>query len=258
MTEGFTLSSLTLSHGGPPVVAGLDARLRPGCTALVGPNGSGKSTLLAALVRLLRPQSGAVLLDDVSIARTPDRLLAQQVALLPQGATPPDGVDVRTLVSYGRFPHHGALRGPGPEDFAIVDAALQRCGIAELAQRPVTQLSGGQVQRVWLACTLAQDTPWLLADEPTTYLDLRHQTAVLRLLRDLHAFHRVNVVMVLHDLNQAVQYADRIVVLAGGTIVAEGTPHEVVTAAMLAEVYGVDAQILPHPENGLPLVVPAV
>lgn len=258
MTTGFALADLAVSHGGPPVLDGLDARLRPGRTALVGPNGSGKSTLLAALVRLLRPRSGTVLLDDAQLAKMPDRLLARQVALLPQGAVPPDGVDVRTLVSYGRFPHHGALRGPGLQDWEAVDWAMRRCGVDEFADRQVTELSGGQVQRVWLACTLAQDTPWVLADEPTTYLDLGHQTAVLRLLRDLHRERGVNVVMVLHDLNQAVQYAEHLVVLAEGQIVAEGAPGEVVTKKLLAEVYGVEAQILPHPENGLPLVVPAV
>lgn len=256
--SGFHLTDVSLSYGENPVVSSLNLSLRPGCTALVGPNGSGKSTVLSSLVRLLAPQCGAIHLDGHRLAGMSAKSLAKDVALLSQGAVNPDGIDVRTLVAYGRFPHRSAFKAMTVEDERIIDWALTHCGIAQLAHTPVTALSGGQAQRVWLARALAQDTPWLLADEPTTYLDLGHQTSVLRLLRRLHKDRGVSVVMVLHDLNQAIQYADWIVVLADGQVVIEGEPRDIITGDLLRDIYGIDSTILPHPENGLPLVIPAV
>lgn len=257
--DGFRATDLRLAYGPHVVAEGLDLHLGGGCTALVGPNGSGKSTLLAALARLVRPSGGAVRLDGRALREDSARAFARRVALLAQGQPAPDGVSVRTLVTYGRFPYHGALHGPGAEDLRVVERTMRRCGIAELADRPVAELSGGQAQRVRLACTLAQDTPWLLADEPTTYLDLGHQTEVLRVLRArCDEGHRRSVVMVLHDLNQAVRYADRIIVLDAGRVVADGAPGEVVDAGLMERVYGVRVTVLDHPEDGLPLVVPAV
>lgn len=249
--------AITVGYDGAPVLEQLYLSLQPDeVTALVGPNGSGKSTLLATLCHLLTPTAGAVLLDGTSIARMSTRARAGQLALVAQAATIPDAIDVRTLVSYGRYPYRGPF-GPGdPAGEKVIAEAIALCQLDHLVDRPVDALSGGQRQRVWLACALAQHTPWLLADEPTTYLDLGHQTEVLRLLRRLHTEQQRGLVMVLHDLSQAAQYADRIVVLENGQIVADGTPTEVVTEALLAEVYHVDARIIPHPTNGIPTVVP--
>ncbi|MGI5127795.1 ABC transporter ATP-binding protein [Pseudonocardia sp. CA-107938] len=247
---------LTAGYGGPPVLDGLDVHLHPTeVTALVGPNGSGKSTLLAALCHLLTPSAGAVLLDGAAIARMPAKARARQLALIAQGAAVPDALDVRTLVSYGRYPHRGPFGTGDPEGEQVIAEAIRLCRLDDVVDRPVDALSGGQRQRVWLACALAQQTPWLLADEPTTYLDLGHQTEVLRLLRRVHADQRRGLVMVLHDLSQAAQYADRIVVLDGGRIVADGAPSDVVTEDLLADVYRVTARVIPHPANGLPTVV---
>lgn len=258
LSDGFALTDLTLGYGGAPVVEKLNLDLEPGCTALVGPNGSGKSTLLAGLAKLLRPERGRIDFDGRDLIRIGAKDLARRVALLAQAEVPPTGIDVRALVSYGRFPYRKPLRGLTAQDNAIIDRALERCGIVGLADRQVSELSGGQIQRVWLACVLAQDTDWILADEPTTYLDLGHQTAVLRLLRSLHDDSAAKVIMVLHDLNQAIQYADHLVVLAEGKIVAQGAPADVIDEQLLREVYGVEATIGRHPDNGLPLVIPAV
>ena len=252
-----TAEAVTVGYGGSPVLAGLGIHFRPSeVTALVGPNGSGKSTLLAALCHLLTPSAGAVLLDGASIARMPTKARARQLALVAQGTEKPDALDVRTLVSYGRYPHRGAFGTGDPFGDQAIAEAITLCRLDDVADRPVDALSGGQRQRVWLACALAQQTPWLLADEPTTYLDLGHQTEVLRLLRRLHTEQGRGLVMVLHDLSQAAQYADRIVVLDNGRVVADGTPAEVITDDLLMEVYRVEARVIPHPANGLPTVVP--
>jgi iron complex transport system ATP-binding protein len=251
-----TAQSITAGYGGPPVLAALDVHLRPTeVTALVGPNGSGKSTLLATLCHLLTPSAGAVLLDGAAIARMPTKARARQLALVAQGTTIADALDVRTLVSYGRYPYRGPFGTGDPAGEQVITEAIRLCQLDDVVDRPVDALSGGQRQRVWLACALAQQTPWLLADEPTTYLDLGHQTEMLRLLRRVHADQGQGLVMVLHDLSQAAQYADRIVVLDGGRIVADGRPSDVVTEDLLAEVYRVEARVIPHPANGLPTVV---
>jgi iron complex transport system ATP-binding protein len=249
--------AVTVGYGGAPVLAGLGVQFRGSeVTALVGPNGSGKSTLLATLCNVLTPSAGAILLDGASIARMPAKARARQLALVAQGATIPDALDVRTLVSYGRYPYRGPFGTGDPGGEQVIAEAIRLCRLDHLVDRPVDALSGGQRQRVWLACALAQQTPWLLADEPTTYLDLGHQTEVLRLLRRLHTDQGRGLVMVLHDLSQAAQYADRVVVLDAGRIVADGTPRDVVTEDLLADVYRVDARVVPHPANGLPTVVP--
>jgi iron complex transport system ATP-binding protein len=252
-----TAEAVTVGYGGKPVLAELGVHFRPSeVTALVGPNGSGKSTLLAALCHLLPPSAGAVLLDGASIARMPTKARARLLALVAQSTEIPDALDVRTLVSYGRYPYRGPFGTGDPTGEQAIAEAITLCQLDDVVDRPVDSLSGGQRQRVWLACALAQQTPWLLADEPTTYLDLGHQTEVLRLLRRLHTDQGRGLVMVLHDLSQAAQYADRIVVLDDGQIVADGTPAEVVTEDLLTKVYRVEARVIPHPANGLPTVVP--
>jgi iron complex transport system ATP-binding protein len=250
-------ASLTLAYDGPPVVHDLELVLPRGrITAVVGANGCGKSTLLRALARLLRPKAGSVLLDGHAIAELPTKAVAKRLAILPQSPVAPDGLTVEDLVARGRYPHQTLLRHWSPEDEAAVEAALAATGVGGLRGRPLDELSGGQRQRAWIAMTLAQETEILLLDEPTTFLDLAHQIEVLDLLTDLVADHGRTVVMVLHDLNQACRYADLLVAMRGGRIHAAGPPTEIVDAALVEEVFGIEAQVIEAPLTGTPLCLP--
>src|SRR3712207_1670253 len=206
--------------------------------------------------RLLRPQAGQVLLDGRSIARTPTREVARVLGLLPQTPVAPAGLTVADLVARGRHPHQSWLRQWSREDEAVVAEALAWTDMADLADRPVDELSGGQRQRAWISMALAQETDLLLLDEPTTYLDLSHQIDVLELVARLHAERGRTVVVVLHDLNLAARYAQRLVAMRDGALVASGTPHEVLTEQLLADVFDLEARVVPDPVAGTPMVVP--
>ncbi|MGW0608867.1 ABC transporter ATP-binding protein [Streptomyces sp. NPDC002640] len=226
-------------------------------TVIVGPNACGKSTLLRALSRMLRPSEGRVLLDGEVIQSLPAKKVARTLGLLPQSSVAPDGITVADLVARGRYPHQGLLRQWSPQDERVVQESMERTGVAELAERYVDELSGGQRQRVWIAMALAQETPLLLLDEPTTYLDIQHQLDVLDLCAELHEEHGRTLVAVLHDLNHAARYATHLIALRGGEVVAEGAPGEVVTAELVERVFGIRCQVIADPETGTPLVVPA-
>ena len=248
---------LTLAYEARTVVEGLDVSIPDGrVTVIVGPNGCGKSTLLRALGRLLKPVRGAVLLDGQELARIPTKRIAQRLGLLPQSPTAPEGISVADLVSRGRQPHQSWWQQWSPEDESAVAEALERTSTAELADRSMDELSGGQRQRAWIAMALAQGTDILLLDEPTTYLDIAHQVEVLDLVRRLNVERGRTVVAVLHDLNQAARYADHLVAMRDGRVVAEGAPGEVVTAELVREVFGLDSVVVPDPVTGTPLVVP--
>ncbi|MET8578444.1 ABC transporter ATP-binding protein [Streptomyces sp. NPDC005012] len=226
-------------------------------TVIVGPNACGKSTLLRALSRMLRPSEGRVLLDGEVIQSLPAKKVARTLGLLPQSSVAPDGITVADLVARGRYPHQGLLRQWSPQDERVVQESMERTGVAELADRYVDELSGGQRQRVWIAMALAQETPLLLLDEPTTYLDIQHQLDVLDLCAELHEEHGRTLVAVLHDLNHAARYATHLIALRDGEVVAEGAPGEVVTAELVERVFGIRCQVIADPETGTPLVVPA-
>ncbi|RZT85306.1 iron complex transport system ATP-binding protein [Pseudonocardia sediminis] len=246
-----------LGYGDHVVVDGLDFDVLPGTvTAVIGPNGCGKSTLLRALGRLLSPLSGQVLLDGKRIDKTPTREVAKVLGILPQSPLAPEGLTVGDLVSRGRHPHQAWYRQWSSDDEEAVAEALDWTGIGDLADRPVDELSGGQRQRAWISMALAQGTDLLLLDEPTTFLDLAHQVDVLELVRRLHTEAGRTVVMVLHDLNLAARYADHLVAMRDGRIVAAGDPSDVITAPMLADVFGLRAHVIPDPVTGTPMVVP--
>ncbi|SNS85327.1 iron complex transport system ATP-binding protein [Geodermatophilus pulveris] len=256
-TVRLAAESVSLAYDDRVVVRDLDLQLADGSfTAIVGPNGCGKSTLLRALGRLLRPVSGQVLLDGRAIARTPTREVARVLGLLPQTPVAPEGLTVGDLVARGRHPHQSWLRQWSRDDEAAVAEALVWTDMADLADRPVDELSGGQRQRAWISMALAQGTDLLLLDEPTTYLDLSHQIDVLELVARLHAERGRTVVVVLHDLNLAARYAQRLVAMDGGALVASGSPHEVLTEQLLAEVFDLEARVVPDPVVGSPMVVP--
>ncbi len=250
--------ALQVSYGADPVVNGVDLALPAGeITAIIGPNGCGKSTLLRAFARLLAPLAGVVLLDGTDVHRRPAREFARELGLLPQGATCPDGLTVEDLVARGRYPHRGRWRPWSARDQQQVDAALEQTTMGDLRDQLVDELSGGQRQRAWIAMALAQDTPTMLLDEPTTYLDLAHQIEVLDLLVRLNRERGRTIVLVLHDLNEAARYSDRIIAMRDGRIAADGPPAEVLTAGTVERVFGLHCQILEDPETGAPLVVPS-
>ncbi|MBW0105965.1 ABC transporter ATP-binding protein, partial [Pseudonocardia sp. KRD-291] len=238
--------NVRLGYGDHLVVDGLDLDVLPGTvTAVIGPNGCGKSTLLRALGRLLTPISGQVLLDGKRIDKTSTRDVAKVLGILPQSPLAPEGLTVGDLVSRGRHPHQAWYRQWSSDDEEAVAEALDWTGIGDLADRPVDELSGGQRQRAWISMALAQGTDLLLLDEPTTFLDLAHQVDVLELVRRLHTEAGRTVVMVLHDLNLAARYADHLVAMRDGKIVAAGDPSDVITAPMLEEVFSLRAHVIP-------------
>ncbi|MFE7302034.1 ABC transporter ATP-binding protein [Streptomyces sp. NPDC057579] len=226
-------------------------------TVIVGPNACGKSTLLRALSRMLKPTTGAVLLDGQKISALPAKQVARTLGLLPQSSVAPDGITVADLVARGRYPHQGLLRQWSAEDERIVGESMTATGVAELADRYVDELSGGQRQRVWIAMALAQQTPLFLLDEPTTFLDIQHQIEVLDLCAGLHEEQGRTLVAVLHDLNQAARYATHLIAMKDGEVIAEGAPSDIVTADLVGRVFGIDCRIIDDPETGTPLVVPA-
>jgi iron complex transport system ATP-binding protein len=242
---------------GPTVVEQLDLVVPDGrVTCIVGPNACGKSTLLRALARLLRPSAGTVTLDGTEIHRRPTKEVARRLGLLPQAPSAPEGLTVEDLVGRGRFPHQRLFQGWSEADEAAVETALTLTDTVVLRHRAVDELSGGQRQRVWIAMALAQQTPIMLLDEPTTYLDVAHQLEVLDLLRDLNATQGRTVVMVLHDLNEAARYSDHLVAMREGRIVAAGPPRTVVTPEVVGSVFGIDSRVIDDPVTGTPLVVP--
>ncbi|MFE2410732.1 ABC transporter ATP-binding protein [Kitasatospora sp. NPDC059408] len=252
-----TVQGLTAGYGpGRPVLDGVDLAVPAGrVVAVVGPNGCGKSTLLRAVARLHRPDAGRVLVGGEDVWRLRPRRAAHRVALLPQSPQAPEAVTVAGLVRYGRHPHQGLFRQWSAEDERRTVHALRATGVEALADRRLDRLSGGQRQRCWLAMVLAQDAPVVLLDEPTSALDLGHAVEVLELVREVAAGGRT-VVMVLHDLAAAARYADLLVALRDGAVVAGGPPREVVDPDLVRALYDVDTDVLPAPADGAPVIVP--
>ena len=256
-THKFYGQGLKVGYESKTILHGIDVSIPPGkVTVIIGNNGCGKSTLLKSLARLLKPFSGGVYLDGLDISKYHPKELAKNLGLLPQSPLLPQGIKVADLVSRGRFPHRKALQGLTGYDYEAIKKAMDLTRTLDLADRYVEALSGGQRQRVWIAMALAQETDILLLDEPTTYLDIAYQLEVLTLLQDLNRKEGVTIVMVLHDINFAARYADHMIALHDGRIVAEGSAKEVVCKEVIQEVFDMDAEIIEDPVVGSPMVVP--
>jgi iron complex transport system ATP-binding protein len=257
MTHTLQTHQLTLAYDALAIIEKLsiDLPLRQ-ITALVGPNGCGKSTLLRGLARLLKPKQGAVYLNGRSIHQMPTKKLAQELGILPQSPMTPEGLTVHELVAQGRYPHQSWFQQWSLEDERMTGQALAITGMSELANQPVDALSGGQRQRAWIAMTLAQNTPIILLDEPTTFLDIAHQIEVFHLLERLNREDGRTIVMVVHDLNLAARYAHHLIAMRDGQIVTAGTPTQVITPDLLSQVFGVKASIALDPHTHTPFCIP--
>jgi iron complex transport system ATP-binding protein len=258
MSARLTAEGIRLAYDERVIVDRLSLEIPDGkITAVVGANACGKSTLLRALARLLKPREGAVLLDGQEIQSIKTKEVARRLGLLPQSPIAPDGITVADLIARGRSPHQRLLQQWSTTDEDAVVTAMQATNTLDLADRSVDELSGGQRQRVWIALALAQQTPILLLDEPTTFLDIAHQVEVLELVTDLNVGRGGTVVMVLHDLNQACRYAHHLVAMKAGRIVAAGDPATVITAELVHEVFGLECVVIADPVSGTPMIVPA-
>ena len=247
---------LDLAYDRRQVISDLNVDIQAGkFTVIVGPNACGKSTLLRALARLMAPAAGTVLLDGSNIATMKTKHIAKRLGLLPQSSIAPEGITVGELVARGRHPHQSFLKQWTDKDETAVLSALRATNTEELSSRLVDELSGGQRQRVWVAMVLAQETPLLLLDEPTTFLDMAFQIELLDLFTQLNNEHGHTLVAVLHDLNQACRYADEIIAMKNGAIVAQGTPAEIVTSDMVRQVFGIDCTVIDDPVTGAPMIV---
>lgn len=252
----FRGENLQIGYSDKPVISGMDLRIpQEKITSIIGPNGCGKSTLLKGLARITPLQSGTVWLEGQDMAKLGTRETAQIMAMLPQGPQAPEGLTVEELVSFGRYPHQRGLQSLKEEDRKLIEWAMRETKVYDLRHRSVDRLSGGQRQRVWIAMALAQDTPVILLDEPTTYLDMAHQLEILELLEKLNREQHKTIVVVIHDLNMAARFSDYLIAMKQGQLLHEGSVEQIMTPGVLKEVFGLEAYIEQDPWTGKPVMV---
>ncbi|WP_432452612.1 MULTISPECIES: ABC transporter ATP-binding protein [unclassified Agarivorans] len=230
--------NISLQLGGTTILNSMSGEIIEGSiTALIGPNGSGKSSLLSVLSGLVRPLQGEVVLQGQALQSIPRAQLAKQLALLPQRNPVPASLSVSDLVTFGRHPHRPWYQRLNASDKQLIDWSMHETGIGDYAHRQLTELSGGELQRAWLAMVLAQDTPVVMLDEPTSWLDISHQLALLKIVQRLNRQYKKTIVWVLHDLNQASRYSDRAILINQGRIVSQGPVAQVINATLISQVY---------------------
>ncbi|AVQ34236.1 ABC transporter ATP-binding protein [Staphylococcus muscae] len=251
-----TGKEVTIGYGDRVIVNNLDVMIPDGkITSIIGPNGCGKSTLLKALSRLLQTKNGEILLDGKNIQMQPTKEVAKKIAILPQSPDVADGLTAGELVSYGRFPHQKGFGRLSEQDKEEIDWAMRVTGTIDFKHRAVNDLSGGQRQRVWIAMALAQKTDIIFLDEPTTYLDISHQLEILELVQELNAEHGTTIIMVLHDINQAIRFSDHLITMKQGNIIKQGETQDVLSNEILEEVFNIDAELSTDPRTGKPMLV---
>jgi iron complex transport system ATP-binding protein len=247
----YVLNDLRFTVAGRDLLQPLSLRIPDGrVTGLIGHNGSGKSTLIKLLARQQSATAGGIELDGRALGDWSDREFARQVAYLPQQLPAVEGLTVRDLVGFGRYPWHGALGRLGDDDHARIDEAMRLTDVGRFSDRWVDSLSGGERQRVWLAMLLAQNSRFLLLDEPTSALDIAHQVDLLSLVRDLSHELGLGVMVVLHDVNMAARYCDHLIALHGGRLLAEGAPNTLLRSETLEAIYGIPMGVMTHPHDG--------
>ena len=256
MADVFEVRNLEFAYGTNDVIRGLSVKIAEGkVTTLIGANGCGKSTLFNLMTKNLKPKSGEILLQGQDISGMKLKEFAKKTAIVHQYNTAPEDITVEKLVAYGRTPHHGfGVPANTDEDEEKIQRALEITNTLKHKDKPVSKLSGGQRQRVWIAMAIAQDTKILFLDEPTTYLDIRYQLQILKLVRTLNEQYGITIIMVLHDINQSLYYSDEIIAMKGGKIIAQGEPEQIITPELIQNVYGIDLQI--SDLNGKPFVLP--
>lgn len=248
--EAIKVKDLTVAYEDKVIIENMNLSIPKGeISIIIGANGCGKSTLLKTIARILKPKKGNIFIHGKNVKESKPKALAREMAVLPQSPVCPDGLTVKELIAYGRFPHQKTMAGLSIHDNEMIEWAMKETGLTEFADRPVDSLSGGQRQRAWIAMTLAQETDLILLDEPTTYLDMSYQLEVLLLLQKLNREKKITIVIVLHELNNACRFANHIIGLKKGKVVCEGKPSDVITTASLKEIYGIDA-VLQMSERG--------
>ena len=250
------IKNVEFSYGNHKVLNDISFKVQEGkITTIIGANGCGKSTLFNVITKNLKPQKGSVLLNGEDIKHISLKNFARQVAIVHQYNTAPNDITVEKLVSYGRIAHIDKGRRNYADDEKYIDFAMEVTGVSEFAKKQISNLSGGQRQRVWIAMALAQNTKILLLDEPTTYLDVRYQIEILRLVKKLNTEYGITIIMVLHDINQSIAYSDCIIAMKDGKILAEGNPNEVITEELIKKVYGIELSVKEIGENKIVLTV---
>ena len=252
--EAISVKNLSVAYESNTIIEDMNLSIPKGkISIIIGANGCGKSTLLKTIARINKPKSGDILINNKNINKVKEKDIAREVAFLPQGPVCPDGLTVRELVAFGRFPHQKMIGGLNNHDKDIIEWAIEETGLSEFADREVESLSGGQRQRAWIAMTLAQESDIIMLDEPTTYLDMSYQLEVLEVLQKLNREKQITVVIVLHELNNACRFADNIIGLKKGKIVCEGRPIDVINKENLKEIYGIDAKLQLSEDGNYPI-----
>jgi iron complex transport system ATP-binding protein len=251
-----TVNNITLGYNSSPVLKGISFTASRGrILGIIGPNGSGKSTLVRAISRIIQPKTGSIIINGLDLKKMKAKEVARMVAVVPQNADFPKMITAFELVLMGRTPHLKLLQNEGASDFAVVQKAMEATRTSSFAGRQIGKLSGGERQKVTIARALAQEPEVLLLDEPTAYLDIKHQGEILNLAKQLCTEKNLTVIITLHDLNLAAQYCDRLIMLSSGRIYTEGVPTEVLTEKNIREVYGTSVHTFPHPVNQIPTVL---